>query len=500
MWNRNSKYWLMGALLSALMAFAPVSAAKYIKPTDLSAETTLATGDEFIVEDVSAGTTDKVTLANIFAAAGNVGASTIVTVGALDAGSITSGFGAIDNGTSGITTGADITLDVDGVSATSGRLLMGGGGDAELYYDGTDFIADPRGVGSGDFRVLNAAEVRGDAGAAGDVDISTAELTVVDGDLLGRIDFIAPLESSGTDAILAGASIWAEADDTFAADNNTTEIVFAVGTSAAATEVMRILSTGDLSIPDGTAATSGRLLLGTGADSEMYFNGTDMVIDYDTQNAGTTDFRIQENTTDQLVILTGGAATFTSTVTTTADITGGNCAATGDTATDDNANMGYTAAEGLILTGQGSTNDVTIKNDADADVIVIPTGTTTPTIADDTTLTTGTITLADGGTVTQITNRSTGVTLNTHSGQITTDNTSLAAGAEATFTVTNSVVTALDAIIVSISDSPDADSDLLVGVTDIGAGTFDITYSNVSGNADTGAVVINFVVLRGASS
>ena len=38
--------------------------------------------------------------------------------------------------------------------------------------------------------------------------------------------------------------------------------------------------------------------------------------------------------------------------------------------------MGYTATEGLILTGQGSTNDVTIKNDADADVVKIPTGTT----------------------------------------------------------------------------------------------------------------------------
>ena len=37
----------------------------------------------------------------------------------------------------------------------------------------------------------------------------------------------------------------------------------------------------------------------------------------------------------------------------------------GDTAAGDNAAIGYTAAEGLILTGQGSTNDVTIKNDAD---------------------------------------------------------------------------------------------------------------------------------------
>ena len=43
--------------------------------------------------------------------------------------------------------------------------------------------------------------------------------------------------------------------------------------------------------------------------------------------------------------------------------------------------MGFTSAEGLILTGQGSTNDVTIKNDADADVIEIPTGTTNVTVA-----------------------------------------------------------------------------------------------------------------------
>ena len=43
--------------------------------------------------------------------------------------------------------------------------------------------------------------------------------------------------------------------------------------------------------------------------------------------------------------------------------------------------MGYTSAEGLILTGQGSTNDVTIKNDADGDVITIPTGATGVTFA-----------------------------------------------------------------------------------------------------------------------
>ena len=63
----------------------------------------------------------------------------------------------------------------------------------------------------------------------------------------------------------------------------------------------------------------------------------------------------------------------------------------GDTAAGDDAAIGVTAAEGLILTGQGSTNDVTIKNDADADVIEIPTGTTNVTVAG---------TLGSGGLIT----------------------------------------------------------------------------------------------------
>jgi hypothetical protein len=67
----------------------------------------------------------------------------------------------------------------------------------------------------------------------------------------------------------------------------------------------------------------------------------------------------------------------------------------GDTAASDNAAIGYTSAEGLILTGQGSTNDVTIKNDADADVITIATGATNVDIVGD--VTAGTVN-ADGDT------------------------------------------------------------------------------------------------------
>ena len=72
------------------------------------------------------------------------------------------------------------------------------------------------------------------------------------------------------------------------------------------------------------------------------------------------------------------------TITASGDITSaGTVNVTGDTAAGDDAAIGFTAAEGLILTGQGSTNDVTIKNDADADVLEIPTGTTNVTVVGD---------------------------------------------------------------------------------------------------------------------
>ena len=71
----------------------------------------------------------------------------------------------------------------------------------------------------------------------------------------------------------------------------------------------------------------------------------------------------------------------------------------GDTASGDNAAIGYTAAEGLILTGQGSTSDVTIKNDADATVLSIPTGTTDVTVAGSLTKT-GDLTVDVSGTIT----------------------------------------------------------------------------------------------------
>ena len=70
-------------------------------------------------------------------------------------------------------------------------------------------------------------------------------------------------------------------------------------------------------------------------------------------------------------------------ITADGDITSdGTLFALGDTAASDKAAMGYTTAEGLILTGQGSTNDVTVKNDADTTVLEIATGTSNVEITD----------------------------------------------------------------------------------------------------------------------
>ena len=79
-------------------------------------------------------------------------------------------------------------------------------------------------------------------------------------------------------------------------------------------------------------------------------------------------------TADDLTV--SGTSELKDNVTVTGDVTAsGTLLPTGDTAAGDDAAIGFTSAEGLILTGQGSTSDITVKNDADATVFTVPTGT-----------------------------------------------------------------------------------------------------------------------------
>lgn len=107
--------------------------------------------------------------------------------------------------------------------------------------------------------------------------------------------------------------------------------------------------------------------------------------------------------------------------------------------------------------------------------------------------------LPSTNSVTQATNRTTAVTLNARSGSITTNNASLAAAAEAAFTVNNSEVAAGDVVVICARSGQTASTSVPI-VTAVAAGSFQITLTNLhASTADTGAMIINFVVIKAIS-
>jgi hypothetical protein len=102
------------------------------------------------------------------------------------------------------------------------------------------------------------------------------------------------------------------------------------------------------------------------------------------------------------------------------------------------------------------------------------------------------------GTVTQATDKSTGVTLNKSSGRITMNNAALAANTAVSFTLTNSSVSANDTIIVCISGGATAAA-YTTYVSSLSLGAAVITLRNLTGGSLSEAVIINFAIIHGAS-
>ena len=101
-------------------------------------------------------------------------------------------------------------------------------------------------------------------------------------------------------------------------------------------------------------------------------------------------------------------------------------------------------------------------------------------------------------TVTQATDKSTGVTLSRLHGVITMNGAALGAGAEATFIVTNTLVGASDVPVVAHASAGTSGA-YLVGVSAVAAGTFSLTVTNVSAGSLSEAIVLNFIVHKAAS-
>ena len=105
-----------------------------------------------------------------------------------------------------------------------------------------------------------------------------------------------------------------------------------------------------------------------------------------------------------------------------------------------------------------------------------------------------------GGTVTQATSKSTGVTLNAASGQITMNGAALAAGATVTFTLTNSSIAATDVVIPNIKSVATVGAYRHPSVDAIAAGSCQISITNGSGGSLSEAIVLQFVVIKGANA
>ena len=270
---------------------------------DLSEISTVATDDVLLAVDTSGGGLKKITRATLVAGLATSGAiSNVVEDSTPQLG------GDLDmNGQDIVTTSnADIELAANG----TGKVVIKGNTNqgaiqfnCEANSHGQIVIAAPHSESASNTLTLpstggNARLVSTSSTATltnktfGDdvliktadgaiLKLQTSDTTVADGDVVGAIEFSAPDEAGGTDAITTAASIVAEADATFAADNNQTDLVFKLGSSEAATEKMRLTHEGDLTVSgdanvgDDINLTSDSSVLKFGADGDTSLTHTD---------------------------------------------------------------------------------------------------------------------------------------------------------------------------------------------------------------------------------
>ena len=107
-----------------------------------------------------------------------------------------------------------------------------------------------------------------------------------------------------------------------------------------------------------------------------------------------------------------------------------------------------------------------------------------------------------GGTVTQLTSKSTAVTLNKPSGQITMNNAALAAGTSVSFTLNNNIIdpSSRDIIIFNLVASSLANQQNYTLVCNSGASGCIFTLTNRSAGSLSEAVIIDFAVIKGATA
>jgi hypothetical protein len=141
-------------------------------------------------------------------------------------------------------------------------------------------------VGIGATAPVSLTEIQGGLTTAGSIlTLGTKEPSVVVSDVLGRVNFYAPLDAAGTDANLVAGSIVAQAEGTFSAASNATSLLFQTGSSEVATTKLTISSA-------GAATFTGTVAIGSGTPIAKVVSATATLDFGNTTTLTSTDLTI----------------------------------------------------------------------------------------------------------------------------------------------------------------------------------------------------------------
>jgi len=253
--------------------------------------------------------------------------------------------------------------------------------------DGTKILATRHDTNDQDMAdgINSTLEKSGSNAATGNLDIGSNRITLVaDGTAKTDVATVNQIQSNGpafqaTDTGTANAYVIAlsPAITAYAAGQ---EITFKAGAASTTASTLNVNTLGTKALKKLHDQDVGSGDIEAGSIVTAVYDGTNFQITSQlasstTTSPGGSNTQVQYNSSGSFA----GSANFTfdgTNIDVSGDITGSTLNADGDTSAGDNAAMGYTAAEGLILTGQGSTDDITIKNDADTTVVNVATGAT----------------------------------------------------------------------------------------------------------------------------
>lgn len=105
-----------------------------------------------------------------------------------------------------------------------------------------------------------------------------------------------------------------------------------------------------------------------------------------------------------------------------------------------------------------------------------------------------------GGTVTQITSKSTAVTLNKACGEITMNGAALAAGVVVAFPVNNSLLSSVDRVVANLKTGYATIGTYNVWAESVAAGQFYVCVRNISAGSLSESLVIGFAIIKGVNA